>query len=190
MKPNRILGVTGRISSGKTSATRFIGGRGYEVVDADAVYHELLQTADGLRSELKEAFGTFDTRVLSRLLFGGAIQVGMLNEITHKYVIAEIKDRLAQHPEKHFVLDVPIPVREGFLDLCDRVLVMDCTYGKQLERLMKIKGIGEEEARKRIDIQMSREEYMACGDVIVHTSNMTLHDMEQALAHLFSFSFL
>jgi dephospho-CoA kinase len=58
------------------------------------------------------------------------------------------------------VLDVPIPVRQGFLDRCDVVYTVWADDDIRLLRLSQ-RGLSGSEARQRIAVQMTREEYLA-----------------------------
>ena len=59
---------------------------------------------------------------------------------------------------KLIVLDVPIPVRHGFVDVCNQILVVSSSDDIRLERLV-LRGMDRDDAKKRMAMQMTREEY-------------------------------
>jgi dephospho-CoA kinase len=76
------------------------------------------------------------------------------------------------------LLDVPIPVERGFLDISDVVVCTTCSQGRQVERLMGRYGISKGEALDRIGMQKSPEYYIVLAGYIVNTDNTSRVDLE------------
>ena len=72
-----VLGITGPTGAGKTTALEVLAELGFEIVDCDALYYQLLRTDEALRRSLEEAFGTvflpdgsLDRRAVAKRVFG------------------------------------------------------------------------------------------------------------------------
>ena len=53
-----IVGVTGRIATGKTTVSKILGEKNFLRIDADKIYHELRKTSEPMKDELKKRFGS------------------------------------------------------------------------------------------------------------------------------------
>jgi len=111
-----------------------------------------------------------------------------LNEITHKYVVEKIYDtvELLKNSGKWdvIVLDVPIPIEKGFLDLADEVWVVVADRDVRTRRIMERSGYSYEEALKRIDSQMKDDEYVKLADEVLYNDD-SIEELEQAVVRLF-----
>ena len=91
--------------------------------------------------------------------------------IVHTRVSQEIKERIKKYREQggvpFAVLDVPIPVEEGFFDTADCIWAVVANDDLRIARLMGRMGISEEEAALRISAQMTNREYEAIADVTI-----------------------
>ena len=98
-----VLGITGGTGCGKTTALKQLEELGALVIDCDAVYHELLANNEGLLNALEASFpGSVQNGVLDRKKLGGVVfndeqALKKLNEITHRYIGAEVERRLADY---------------------------------------------------------------------------------------------
>lgn len=188
MKQNsnlNIIGVTGRIATGKSSFAEAISKLGYTIIDADAVYHKLLKTSLEMQNKIKEHFGSLDRNVIIKRITEDKIDLKKLNDITHSFVVKEIKKKINKYKNKNWVLDVPIPVEEGFKDLCDLIVVTDCNLQTQLDRLKIRNGLNEKESLKLINMQMERENYLGLADCIVNTENLSTVDLSEVVDKIF-----
>jgi len=111
-----------------------------------------------------------------------------LNEITHKYIIKKIINKVNKLKEegKHdlIVLDVPIPVEHGFLDIAEEVWVVKSDKETRIRRIMERSKISYEEALKRIEAQISDDEYFKIATLIIE-NNGTLEELENTVAKLY-----
>ncbi|MFO7611801.1 MAG: dephospho-CoA kinase [Clostridia bacterium] len=176
-----IIGITGRMATGKSTAASILSEKGFLLIDADALYHGLRESSDEMKEELITEFGGVSSALILGQIKNSKLKKKRLDEITHKYVVAEIKRILNENSEKHIVIDAPVPVEEGFLDLCDAIIVTDCEIECQVERLGSRNGISKREALERIGIQEGRNEYVALGDLVVDTGCMSGNDLSMVL---------
>lgn len=165
-----VIGLTGGIASGKSFVSRKLRELGAVVIDADQVAREVVQPGKPAWASIIREFGrtvlnpdgSLDRKKLGRLVFSDQEKLKKLNEITHPYIIREIK-RLLENcyrsgEHKIVVLDIPLLFEVGLDELVDEVWVVYVDAATQVERLMERDGLSEEEALQRISSQMPLEE--------------------------------
>lgn len=164
-----ILGVTGGIGCGKSTVAALLKEAGLAVLDADVISHELTAPQGKSLPTIVEAFGpdilaedgSLSRQEMARLVFQDKKQLDRLSGIIHRDVLEEIGLRLDQLSEKKVqavALDVPLPVKHGFLDRCDQVWCVWADEKIRLNRLL-LRGLSQEEAELRIRVQLTEEEY-------------------------------
>ena len=188
-----IIGLTGASGSGKGEAAKILAGFGATIIDADKISHEIFNGSHGkpkngadggeALAELAEAFGAWvvggdgklDRAAVAARAFSDRGFLGRLTEITHKYIIKEIYARVAalQSNKKNeiIVIDAPIPVEKGFLDLADAVWVVKASRENRLARIFARDGLSETAANARFSSQMADAEYERLADVIIENDS-------------------
>ena len=172
-----VLGVTGGIGSGKSTVSGYFRDRGVQVLDADEISRQvtdvggvaLPEIAELLGSRAINAKGALNRSYVASLVFSEKNKLDKLSAIIHRYVLSTIGEEIAKAAEKKvklIVLDVPIPVRHGFVDVCNQIWVVSASDPVRLERL-EGRGMDRDDAKKRMAMQMTREEYEELGDVIL-----------------------
>ncbi len=192
----KIIGVTGGIGSGKSTASSALRDLGAAVLDADIISRNV--TAPGGRAfdELVEYFGEqivkedgeLNRELLADLAFSDKVQQHALNCITHKYIIEKIYDTIEILKNNNkcdiAVIDAPIPLEKGFLDLADEVWVIVADQETRIKRVMDRSGYSYEEVVKRIEAQPTEEEYKKLANEVIY-NNGTPEELEQAIVRLF-----
>ena len=161
-----VLGLTGGTGAGKSSALRAIRSLGGEVIDCDALYHEMLETCAPLRDEIGVSFpgafdaaGQLDRRKLGQEVFSHKDRLEQLNGIVARHLVPEVRRRLAASESKIFAIDA-INLLEGGLDqLCDRTIAVTAPLELRVRRIMARDNISEQYARLRISAQQPDEYY-------------------------------
>ena len=161
-----VLGLTGGTGAGKSSALRAIRSLGGEVIDCDALYHEMLETCAPLRDEIGVSFpgafdaaGQLDRRKLGQEVFSHKDRLEQLNGIVARHLVPEVRRRLAASESKIFAIDA-INLLEGGLDqLCDRTIAVTAPLELRVRRIMARDNITEQYARLRISAQQPDEYY-------------------------------
>ncbi|MDD2392948.1 MAG: dephospho-CoA kinase [Eubacteriales bacterium] len=172
-----IIGITGGIGCGKSTVANICRDYGLPVIDADEISREVTSVGGAAISEIAESFGihiigqdgSLDREKMAEIVFGDRKSLDKLSRIVHRHVIEQIKIRTAKFKEeksKALVLDVPIPVKDGFLDLCDQVWLIWTDDDLRIKRLNE-RGMGTEEARRRISFQMTRNDYESLSQVVI-----------------------
>ena len=178
MRDLKVLGVTGGTGTGKSVVCRMLREKGGRVIDADLVakktemcggsaYEEVIDRfGDGILDEDRE----IDREALGNIVFNDPSALRDLNAIVHKHVSIEIKRRVREYRESDdesiafIVLDVPIPIEDGFFDTCDYIWAVTANNDIRVERLMRRMNISEEAAERRIAAQWTNREYAEIAD--------------------------
>jgi dephospho-CoA kinase len=166
------IGITGGISTGKTSFVAALG----EIVpearffDADVAARELVEGDPEVRGLIEREFGgeVYSSGGLNRgavrtIVFADAGKKRALEQILHPRIRRQWSLEAEGHRNstKLFFADIPLLYETGGETLCDRVVVVACSPSVQLERLMARTGLGKAEAQQMIDAQMPLTEKIA-----------------------------
>ena len=175
-----VVGITGGIGSGKSSVSAILADRGLRVLDADEISREVTSVNGIALPEIAEVFGkraistdgSMNRKYISSVVFNDNTKLDILSSIVHKYVFqymdAEL-DKERNRKTKCVVLDVPIPVRKGFVDHCNQIWTVICDDTVRIDRLIK-RGMDKDDAQRRIAMQMTDDEYAALGDHVIDNS--------------------
>jgi dephospho-CoA kinase len=177
----RVIGLTGGIASGKSTAARTLAELGAKIVDADQVARDIVAPGQPALAEIVRAFGrevllpdgTLDRKRVGALVFADAEKRRTLNAITHPRIGMETQARLGRLREE----GVPVAIYEAALlvenavhKALDGLIVVACDEATQLRRLTERDGLTEEEARARIAAQAPVAEKIAAATWVVDTS--------------------
>ncbi|MDR0491371.1 MAG: dephospho-CoA kinase [Oscillospiraceae bacterium] len=171
-----IIGITGGSGAGKSSALRALERLGALALDCDAVYHGLLATDEGLKSELETRFagvllsGEIDRRRLAAIVFSDPSALADLNTITHKYVSAEIERLLAQWEQQGgtvAAIDAIALIQSGRSDRCNVVVGVTAPEDERISRIMERDALTLKQARQRISAQKPDNFYCENCDYIL-----------------------
>jgi dephospho-CoA kinase len=175
--PGRVIvGVTGGIGSGKSTAAAMFEERGAEVIDTDAIALELTQPGQPALQRIAQRFGSdylgTDGRLnrakLRALVFSDPAARTDLEAILHPSIGAEVRSRVQQSGSPYVLILIPLLAETGaYRDLLKRVLVIDCDERLQIQRAMERSGLSAEEVRSIIAAQASRSARLALADDII-----------------------
>lgn len=174
----KIIGVTGPIGSGKSTVSAYFSKKGAKVIDADLLYREVVKKGNPALEDIVNVFGDgvlddqgqLDRKKLGSIVFDDKDKLKVLNGLTHKYIIDKINEEVRKARESQaeiLVIECPIPLKHGFIDLVDKVYVVIADENVRAERIMKRNNLSFGEAIKRIKSQMTNEEYKSFADVVI-----------------------
>ena len=163
----KIIGITGGIASGKSTVTEFLRQKGFQVVDADAVVHQLQKPGGRLYQVLVEHFGEkilLENGELNRLLLASLIfsnpEEQEWSKRTQGEIIREelaaLRNQFAQ-TETLFFMDIPLLFEQNYASWFDETWLVYVNRDVQLERLMKRDQISKEAAESRLNSQWPLE---------------------------------
>ena len=172
-----LVGLTGGIGSGKSTVARMLEERGAVVLDADAFAREAVEpgtpgyraVVDRFGAAVVGPAGALDREALARVVFADPRARADLEAIVHP----EVRRRFAERAEPYRGTDrvvvymAPLLVETGATGAFDVLVVVSATVGAQVERLVRERGMSEEDARARIAAQAPLEDKAAVADVIV-----------------------
>ncbi|MFF9333270.1 dephospho-CoA kinase [Streptomyces albogriseolus] len=170
------VGLTGGIGAGKSEVSRLLVERGAVLIDADRIAREVVEPGTPGLAAVVEAFGeeilakdgSLDRPRLGALVFSDPEKLATLNSIVHPLVGARSRELEEAAPEDAVVVhDVPLLTENGLAPLYDVVIVVDASPGTQLDRLVRLRGMSEEDARARMAAQATREQRRAVADIVI-----------------------
>ncbi|MFF5424149.1 MULTISPECIES: dephospho-CoA kinase [unclassified Streptomyces] len=170
------VGLTGGIGAGKSEVSRLLVSYGAVLIDADRIAREVVEPGTPGLAAVVDAFGegiltedgTLDRPGLGSLVFADAERLATLNAIVHPLV----RDRSAELEAAAaagdvVVHDVPLLTENGLAPLFDLVVVVDASPETQLDRLVRLRGMAEQDARARMAAQATREQRRAIADLVI-----------------------
>ena len=163
----KIIGITGGIASGKSTVTEFLRQKGFQVVDADAVVHQLQKPGGRLYQVLVEHFGEkillengeLNRPLLASLIFSNPEEQEW-SKRTQGEIIREELDALRNQfaqTEALFFMDIPLLFEQDYASWFDETWLVYVNRDVQLERLMKRDQISKEAAESRLNSQWPLE---------------------------------
>jgi dephospho-CoA kinase len=170
------VGLTGGIGAGKSEVSRLLASYGAVIVDADKIAREVVEPGTPGLAAVVEEFGdgvltpegTLDRPKLGGIVFAAPEKLKALNAIVHPLVGARSAElEAAAGPEAVVVHDVPLLTENGLAPLYDLVVVVDATPETQLARLVRLRGMSEDEAKSRMAAQATREQRLAVADHVI-----------------------
>jgi dephospho-CoA kinase len=175
-----VIGLTGGIASGKSTAAKVLQELGAATLSADEIGHELFQHDVEARQEVVAAFGReilapnedIDRRKLADIVFDDPQALARLNRIMHPRMFLIAKERieeLRRQGIKVVVLEAPLLIEAKWTGLVDQVWMTSAPEATVIRRLCQDIGLTEEQARARIRSQMPVEEKSKYADVVIDT---------------------
>ncbi len=189
MAPRVVIGLTGNIASGKSAVTRLLVELGAEVVDADAVAHDVLTPGTEETALVAERFGpgvirpdgTVDRPALGRVVFADPQALADLEAIVHPGVRRRVYDRLEHSAADVAVLEA-IKLLEGpLVDHVHTVWVVAAPREVRIDRLVRERGLMAEDAAQRVDAQNPEEAKIRLADVVIHNDGSLEELRDQVL---------
>lgn len=186
----KVVGLTGGIGTGKSTAAEYLKANGFAHIDADQIGRDI--TADGspmlevLNSvfgpsgdygvegvDILRADGSLDRKALASIVFTDMNKKKKLDEVMFKAIIAEtdrLLDELSNEDHIGILIDAPLLFEAGLDNRCDIVMLIVADMDIRIHRVCTRDGATEEEVRNRINSQMSDEERKIRSDVIIDNS--------------------
>lgn len=177
-----ILGLTGGIGCGKSSAAARFRHHGVHVVDADRAARVVVEPgrpalaaiAAHFGAGVIQADGALDRAVLRKRVFDDPTERIWLEQLTHPLIREEIISSLAQsqnnHSAPYAILESPLLIESGQSELVQRICVVDLPEALQLERASARDGNSAEQIRKIMAAQLPREKRCTKADDILDNS--------------------
>ncbi|SCX96762.1 dephospho-CoA kinase [Nitrosospira sp. Nsp13] len=183
-----IIGLTGGIGSGKTTAAKFFASLGADVVDTDAIAHELTQPQGAAIPAIRKIFtgkfitaeGALNRKEMRALVFSDDGWRRELEAILHPLIRIEVAHRAALFSAPYGIVVVPLLLETGgYREMIQRILVVDCNEHDQIARAMARTGMDEQTVHAIMANQFSRQERLRRADDVIANDADVLHLRQQ-----------
>ena len=173
----KIIGITGGIASGKSTVTNFLRQKGFQVVDADALVHQLQKPGCRLFKALVQHFGQeiilengeLNRPLLASLIFSNTEEREWSKQIQGEIIreeLATLRDQFAQ-TEEIFFMDIPLLFEQDYASWFDETWLVYVEPDVQMERLMKRDQLSKDLAISRLSAQWSLEEKKSLASQVI-----------------------
>jgi dephospho-CoA kinase len=177
------IGLTGGIGSGKSAVASLLMTRGIPIIDTDEIAHRLTEPGQPAYDEIVRGFGQdildanrrIDRDKLRERVFENADERQRLEAILHPRIREMVREKLEALHAPYCILVVPLLIESGFIDLVDRVLVVDASEGVQIQRTVARSGLTEAEIRKIMAAQASRAQRLQKADDVIDNNGDRKH---------------
>ena len=189
-----ILGLTGGIASGKSTADIFFREKHIPVIDCDQIAHDILNVGNKGYELVRKQFGlqiinedqSINRSVLGQIVFNDTKQLDILNKITHPLIFKEIQAKIALNKvakKPLIIVDAPVLFEANCQKYCDCTLLIAIPESLQLKRLMLRDHLSKDAALKRIRSQMSLSQKEKLADFVINNVG-TKQDLKYQLEQL------
>jgi dephospho-CoA kinase len=182
--PGLVVGVTGGIGSGKSTAARLFAECGAGLVDTDEIALRLTQPGQPAVAEIARRFGpeyltpagALDRQRMRSHVFSDPGAKAQLEAILHPLIRMQVAEQVRASDAPYVLVLIPLLVETGgYPTLVQRVLVVDADEAVQIARTMARSALSEEQVRAIMRTQATREQRLAAADDIIDNNG----DLEQ-----------
>jgi len=174
-----LVGLTGGIGAGKSTVSAMLAERGAVIVDADRIARDLQSPGSPVLEAMAERFGShillddgaLDRAAVAKIVFNDEAALKDLNGIVHPAMQSEIQRQIDEQrsTDRVVVLDFPLLGENPRKGLAATVVV-DIPVDVAVQRLVDQRGMSEDDARARINSQLSRDERLAAATHVIDNS--------------------
>ncbi len=181
----KIIGLTGCIGSGKTTVAKILKRLGAQIIEADAVSHQLIQpTHTGPLNAWKKVvkiFGTdilsadnrIDRKKLSEIVFSNPSCLRKLESILHPMIINNIKKQILYFKKQSasfIVIEAPLLIETGLDKIVDKIIVVKTPQDIRLRRVSKKLKITIKDVKEREKHQLTQKQKLKYADFVIDNS--------------------
>lgn len=191
----RTIGLTGGIGSGKSTVSALLVNHGATLVDTDAIAHALTVPGGPAMAALRQRFGddvadasgALDRARMRALVFSDPDAKRTLESILHPMIGAEAQRQATAAAGGVVVFDVPLlNATSHWRASCQRILVVDCSAETQVQRVMARSGWPDDQVRRVIAQQATREQRRALADAVLFNDGLDRAALAAEVAQLWA----
>lgn len=187
-----IIGLTGGIGSGKTTVSNMFAELGVDIIDADVVAREVVEPNSIALTAIENHFGAeyinaqkqLDRAKLRTRIFSNPEDKKWLNNLLHPLIRQSMVAQLSNAQSDYCILVAPLLLENGLNKLVGRVLVVDIDEESQITRTVARDPSSQEEIKRIIASQMSRNDRINSADDIINNQNKDLEKIRQQVQQL------
>ncbi|NLD20298.1 MAG: dephospho-CoA kinase [Clostridiales bacterium] len=185
-----VIGLTGGIGTGKSTAAAYLKSKGLAHIDADKISRQLTAEGSPMLPVLNRVFGpdgemgkpgrevlfadgSLDRKALASMVFCDKLKRQKLDEIMFSAIIEEIDRQIKEFQNtgmSGILIDAPLLFEAGLDSRCDVILLLVADEAVKIDRVCKRDGVTTREVRNRINSQMSDEDKMKQADIVIDNS--------------------
>ena len=172
-----IVGLTGGIGCGKTTVSRIFAELGAVIIDTDEIAHSLTQPGGLAMPEISRVFGenyidqngAMDRSRMRELVFNDTGAKSRLEAILHPLIYQAVIAAVASRPDAAYILlIVPLLIEtRRYLDMVQRILVVDCDEQQQTSRVIARSGLSEDAVQRIMCNQATRQQRLQFADDVI-----------------------
>lgn len=175
----KIIGITGLIASGKSTASNYISKK-YPIIDADKISKFITQKGNIGYFEIVKNFGddildfdyNIDRKKLSSIVFSDKSKLHKLNNILHPLIFEEIDRQVVLFKDYNIVfLDAPLLFETNLYKKCNEIILICCRKDIQIDRIMKRDNRSYNESISIINSQINNEYKIENSNYIIQNNN-------------------
>lgn len=188
-KKPHLIGLTGNIGSGKSTAARFFEEEGIPSISSDAIVHKLYNSNKNLQEFLINKFGSLNRKIIGEQIFGEKeeqkIKRRLLEEKVHPLVEEKLKEWVKENANSPILInDVPLLFEAHLEKRFNSIIFIQVDKSVQIKRLKKRNPeMSEEEILNRINSQMSQEEKISKSDIVI-SNNSSLQEFRAKILNV------
>lgn len=161
----RLIGLTGTIASGKSTALACFEQLGACVISADKLVHELYHVPQ-VRAQLEQWFGSAERAQVAKAVFSSAQDRKKVEEFLHPLVWQRALEQAAKAPQQWVVFEAPLLLEVGWEARTDLTLLV-VANPKTLDARLKARGLSRAAYERRRKWQLPEEEKIRRADIVI-----------------------
>lgn len=185
-----VIGLTGRIGSGKTTVANLFAKQGVPIVDADVIARTLTQPGTSGYQAIVEHFGnsvlnddlTLNRAALRDIIFTNPHEREWLERLLHPQILSEMQTTIHTLQAPYCLAVIPLLLETDAVNFVNRILVVDIPEATQLERASKRDNAPKENIKAIINTQINRNDSLARADDIINNAGTTDELAKQVIA--------
>ena len=173
----RVIGLTGGIGTGKSTVSKYLASRGFEIIDADLIARQIVQPGSPLLDEIGRVFGaqfilpdgSLDRKALGAYVFQDSHRKKQLDDIMMGRIVSTIRERI-RAAECNVIVDAPLLFEVGLDADVEAVWLVDAADEVRIKRVCARDNIPAQQVSDRIKNQMPQSEKAAKSDEVIDNS--------------------
>lgn len=179
IKKTSIIGLTGGIGSGKTTAANFFAELGVTVIDADVIAREVVTPGSNtlkkiiahFGSEIADSSGALQRSKLREIIFNDVNAREWLENLLHPLILQEIHRQAEKTHASYCIAVIPLLLEKNAHEGIDRILVIDAPEDLQIERAKQRDDLSETQVKNILATQLSRAQRLTKADDVILNDN-------------------
>ncbi|MEI4550102.1 dephospho-CoA kinase [Pseudoalteromonas spongiae] len=173
--PAPVIGLTGGIATGKSTASNYFKKLGITIVDADTIARQVVAPNSFGLEKIKAHFGSqivldngeLNRAELRKLIFSNESEKLWLNNLLHPVIRQEILEQLNAANGPYVILDAPLLFENNLDKLCEKTLLVDIPEELQIMRGSERDGVNKQQIKQIIAAQMPRSIKLKKADYVI-----------------------